>query len=380
VWTLVVLAALLLLVSSLVIWIERQVLDTDNWVETSGELLENDAVRELTADVLVEAVFAGADVQDQFSEALPPELRPLAPQATGLARSLADDQANRLLALPQTVALWEEANRLAHERLVAILRKEDIDGIESSDGGVTLDLTPLAQELAGQIGVQADLPEDAAQFTIIKSDELDTAQTGVRILDFLSVFLIIVVFALLALAVWLARGTRRELLRAIGWSWIIVGILLLILRSITGDALIDSLTNARTVEAGKAVWDILTRLLRDISWAIVAYGLVAVAAAWIAGPTRWAIALRAALAPTVRERPAVWYTALGVIFLLVILTGPSGGEVGGLGIVIMAALFALGVHFLRRQILREFPHPSDKSKPPTGTASPGAGAPPPDSA
>ena len=46
VWGLVALAMLLVLVCSLTVWVQRQALDTDNWVDLSTELLENDDVRE----------------------------------------------------------------------------------------------------------------------------------------------------------------------------------------------------------------------------------------------------------------------------------------------------------------------------------------------
>ena len=43
------------------------------------------------------------------------------------AQNLATDAAERLLALPQTQTLWEEANRTAHEQLVAVLREESTE-------------------------------------------------------------------------------------------------------------------------------------------------------------------------------------------------------------------------------------------------------------
>lgn len=359
IWALIALAALVLFVGTLTIWVERQVLDTDNWVNTSGQLLEDDAVRELAADALVEAVFADGAAEQQIAEALPEQLAPLAPQAAALAQNAAGEAADRLLALPQTQTLWEEANRVAHERLVAILREEDSGALESSDGTVTLDLAPLAERLGDRIGVQVEIPEGAAEVTIVESDDIDAAQTAVRILDVLSAFVLIAVIALLAVAVWLAAGRRREVLRRIGWTWVGVGILLLIIQRVGGGALIESITNAQTVDAGEAVWDIGTSLLRDISWAIVAYGLVAVLAAWVAGPSRWAIALRGLVAPTLRARPAIAYAAVAMVFLLVVLFGPSAAAASIVGIVLLALLLALGVWALRQQIQREFPLPEE---------------------
>ncbi len=62
-------------------------------------------------------------------------------------------------------------------------------------------------------------------------------------------------------------------------------------------------TNPDNNSAMHQVWAIATTLLYDIAVAMIVYGLVIVVAAWLAGHTRPATALRRALAPTLRERP-----------------------------------------------------------------------------
>jgi hypothetical protein len=57
----------------------------------------------------------------------------------------------------------------------------------------------------------------------MKSDQLGAAQTAVKILKALSSLLLIAVFALYALAIYLARGRRRLLLGATGGSLVFVG-------------------------------------------------------------------------------------------------------------------------------------------------------------
>ena len=57
----------------------------------------------------------------------------------------------------------------------------------------------------------------------------------------------------------------------------------------------------------------------------------------------------------IRDRPAVAYGAIAVVFLLILLFGPSGGVQNVLGILMLAILVALGGEVLRRQIIREFP-------------------------
>ncbi|MGN6430262.1 MAG: hypothetical protein ACTHNB_05940, partial [Gaiellaceae bacterium] len=44
-WVLIVLAAFIALVSALTVWVKRQALDTNNWTNSSAQLLENDKVR-----------------------------------------------------------------------------------------------------------------------------------------------------------------------------------------------------------------------------------------------------------------------------------------------------------------------------------------------
>ena len=104
---------------------------------------------------------------------------------------------------------------------------------------------------------------------------------------------------------------------------------------------------------------IATTLLYDIAVAMIVYGLVFVVAAWLAGHTRPATALRRVLAPTLRERPATAYVAVYIALLLVILWGPTPATRQLPYIMGFIVLLALGVHALRRQTAAEFPPGTD---------------------
>jgi hypothetical protein len=102
------------------------------------------------------------------------------------------------------------------------------------------------------------------------------------------------------------------------------------------------------------VWAIETNLLRNVGINAVVYGVVVVAAAWIAGPARAATSLRGKLAPVMRDHPVVIYAAVAVGLLIILLTGPTDAQ----RIYPLLFLFALafvGTGVLRRQTLREFP-------------------------
>ena len=355
VWGLVALAFVLVLAASLTIWVQRQALDTDNWVETSSELLADDEVRALVAAELVDSLFAQQDVEQAIADRLPPQLARLAAPAAGLVRQAAVPAAENLLERPRVQELWANANRVAHTQLVAVLEGNEGGTVTTTGGEVVLDLGELVQGLADQLGLSVQLEEDAGQIVIAESDQLAAAQDAVSIIDPLSIFILIAVFVLLILAVYLAAGFRREALRGIAIGLILIGLVLLVVVRLVGDALVEALTTDISRPAGVQVWAIGTALLRDISTGLVAYGIVLLLGALLAGPTRPARWIRRNLAPTLRERPWLAYGAVALVFLLVLLWGPTGATREIVGLVVLAALVGLGVWALRRETLREFP-------------------------
>ncbi|WP_217921296.1 hypothetical protein [Miltoncostaea oceani] len=352
-WTALGLAILLLLVGSLTVWVKRQALDTNSWVDASSRLLEDDDVRELAAAELVDALFSGPDLEGRIRRLLPPEVQGLAGPATGLLREAALPAAEDLLARPATQRLWREANRRAHQRLLALLDGDDSGLLRSSGGDVVLDLRPLVERLGDRIGLTPALPPGAGQVTILRSERLGAAQEAVKAIRTLSVLLVVVVVVLLGVALWLAEGFRRRMLVALAAGLIGVGGVLLVVRRVAGDAIVDALTDPVTRDAGRAVWLIGTDLLRDLALALLLYGVLLLAGAWLAGPARRAVAARRRLAPVVRDHPVAIWGAGAALLLAVLVWGPSSGSRRLLGILVLAALVAAGVEALRRVILAE---------------------------
>ena len=355
VWSVLALAVVVLVASSLTIWVKRQALDTDNWVDASGRLLENEDVRQVVAADLVDALFTNSDIEARLQQSLPPRLDPLAAPATGFLRQSANAAALQMLERPAVQRYWREANRVAHQRLVAILDGEP-EGVTSiEDGAVVLDLRPLVAQLGLRVGLRVDLPPDAGRITVLRSDQLTAAQDGVMLIRKLSVALAVLALLLLALAVYLGRGFRREVLRATALSLVGVGVLLLALRRVAGDAVIDSITSPATRDAGVTTWLVATGLLHDVAIGLIVYGVVLLIGVVIAGPSRWGVVIRRRLAPVMRSHVAIVYAIVAVLFLLFLSFGPASGDRRLLGTLVLAALVVGGVEVLRRQILRESP-------------------------
>jgi hypothetical protein len=368
VWALIVLASILALVSALTVWSRQQLLDTDKFTSSSTKLLANDEIRATLSNRLVDLLNQRVDVEAQLEQKLPPRAKGAAPAIAAAIQNSTGQVINAFLGTAQAQQLWEQANRRAHGALVNVLEGKDAGPISTANGDVVLDLRPLIKQVAERVGVGERLkqhaPPDAGEVVLLKSDQLDAAQKAVRVLNALSSWLWFAVLALLALAVYLAHGTRRTMLEAVGFALLIVGVLLLIIRRFVGDAIVDSLVNTESSKpAVHSIWLIETDLLRDIALALVLYGLFALIAGIVAGPSRVAVGLRRWLAPTWRARPYVVWLVAGFLFLVFLAWGPSGGSRRLLGVVILAALLALGLEVWRRQTLAEFPESAEAPAP-----------------
>ena len=376
VWGLLVLAAILMFVSSLTVWSKRQLLDDQAWADSSSQLLANDEVRGAIAQKLSDGLFARVDVEAQLRERLPKRSQGAAAAlAAALQNTVGPAAADRLLQRPRVQTLWENANKRAHAAVVRVLEGKDLGkngNISTANGVVTLDLRPAITRLATRLGVEdklkANADPNAGQLVIMKSNQLGAAQTAVKILKALSSLLVLVVFALYALAIYLARGRRRLLLGASGASLVFVGLVIASLRRFLGGVIVDSLVKT---EANKdpvsVIWALETSVLRDIAIILVVYGALVLLATVFAGPNRPAVAFRRWLAPSFRDHPiVVWATALAV-FLILLAVGPTAGDRRLLGVALLAATTAIAIEALRRQTLREFP----ENQPPAVGKTPG---------
>jgi MFS family permease len=190
----------------------------------------------------------------------------------------------------------------------------------------------------------------------MRSNQLKTSQDAASAVNSLAIVLPALAIVLFALAIWLARGRRRRALRSAGWSFVVVGLLLLLVRRIGGNEIVDSLVKVPSNEAAvHQAWVIATSLLFAIAVALIVYGVVFALAAWLGGPTRPARFLRKLAAPELRESPGVAYAAAGGLLLGLVVWGPTPAFRQLAWILVFAALLALGVSVLRRQTAVEFP-------------------------
>ncbi len=361
-WTariLIGLGVLFTVLAIFAVWAERQALDTDDWVETSSELLEDDEIQARLTDFLVEELFTNVDVEELVSEQLPPEAAPLAGPATGALRQAATEITSRALDSPLVQSAWQDANRAAHETLIAIVEDEG-ELVETAGGTVTLQLRPIVEQIGERLGIGADvadkLPEDAAELEILQSDELAAAQDIASLIRGLAIVFSVLAIGSFALAIYLARDRRRLEVLWTGLGFVAAGIIVYALRSVVGGGVVDSLAETEAAKpAVENAWSISTSLMTSIANTVIIWGILFVIGSWIASPTKSGAAVREALAPILRERPGVVYGLVFLVFLIDLATSPSLGLRTLITLLLLYGLAAFGVEALRRITVEEFP-------------------------
>jgi hypothetical protein len=356
--SLTVLGLLLALVSLVAVYVRFELLDHSTFRGTSTQLLQSEAVQSQIAASAVDALYSNVDVATQIKAQLPQAQKGLAVPIAAAFRSLAERAATQLLARPAVQRGLVNSLDFSHELLVILLKNKG--RFTRVEGGVVyFDLTKLVDDLAQRLGLPADvaqrIPASASRIDLIEADELGTAQRAVRLLDFLAAWLWVFVLVSWSIAVYLVPGRRRKELRAIAIGLVIVGVLVLLVRRLAGTYAVDHLAATTSVRpAARDAYDIVTRHLADAGRTDLAVGVVALIGVWLAGPRERAqVALRW-LAPYLR-RPLLAYGTYVVIWLLLLVWGPTVQFRRPRYVVIMFVLGATGLEVLRRLAQRRHP-------------------------
>jgi hypothetical protein len=203
------------------------------------------------------------------------------------------------------------------------------------------------------------------EIVVMKSSGLSGLQSIVRVLRNLGFVLPVLALLLYLAAIYLAKNWRREALIAAGGGILGATLLVLLVRHVIGNGVVDSVTSSDAVKpAVSSVWNIISDGLRERAVFVLVIGLGFILGGLLAGPGRHEVAVRRFLAPYLREQPVVVYAVLAFIFLLWLTLLPTINNLGQvLIILVLAGLAVLGVEILRRQTAREFPNASTLPRP-----------------
>ena len=319
VFTLVLIAAITAPLSVVATWARDQIVDTDRYVETVEPLGSNRAVQDAIAARITQEIFTRIDIPSVTDDALtalskqqfvPERARPLLPAlATPLSSAVEDFIAKRVDQVVESDEFsqaWVEANRQAHDQMVAVLIGEETGSVDVSNGEVRVNLASFidaAKQRLVNDGFQlaGNLPTINASFTIFASTDVEKAQSAVGWLELAARALPAIGLALLVIALVIARDRRRTALAiglSVAASMLLLGIALNIIRQVYLDSVPESVL---PLDVAGIIYDTLIRFLRTALRALAVVGLVVALAAYLLAPTGSGSRVRGVLASGVSK-------------------------------------------------------------------------------
>lgn len=378
-----------ILASTITFWSHRLLLNTDAWVATVGPLADDPEVTDLLATRLTDQLLEATDAQQKIADALPEQAGVLAGPITAAADTLVTNGVATVLASDQFSQLWKEANRIAHESAVALLRGEPIAGFQVIEGTVVLNLLPLVDDALRKVDEVApdlltdgrpipditydtppdeaiadleealgrDLPDSFGVIEVFQSDQLAAAQDAVILFDRITWVLPVLTLALMVGSVVLAADRRRALV-GLGLAIVVSAVL----ATAAGQAMRNLLTDlVKTPEARGAATATMATLLGDLRSfvrLILIGGTLVAVGAWLSGDGKVATSLRrggarvvgratgdpAGLPWVAEHRPALQVAGLVAGLGYLVLSDPSFTSLGATVLVI--GIYEAGVWLL----------------------------------
>jgi hypothetical protein len=277
---LLVLFCLLMVLSSVSIWVRNQINDTDRYMRTVGPLAGDPAIQE--------AIIVG--VSDRFSsfldeatlgDTLGDRQRYLAAPLKQLIENYVEDAVRAIVTSDQFPQIWIQANEIAHPRVSAILTGGSTTNMTTANGKITLDLTPLVDVVKDRLrdrGIDLfdRIPGDRLNPNIVIVDSPDLANIQGTIDRLEKLAWIFPFLALLALGgyIWLSTDRRQASIWA-GLGLAITMVALMLLLSIGRKLYIDGLDSNVSRNAAVAFFDTIGRYFRDGIRLLAILGLLA---------------------------------------------------------------------------------------------------------
>ncbi len=318
---LVVVFAILLPVTILTTWAHRTVANTDAYVATMAPIAASPAVQAAVSAEITNEIYAALNPPQAIASALPPKAAHLAGPLSAGIKGYLQDAVNKILASPKFQQLWTAANRFADAQLVSVL-EGNTKALQTTNGQVVLNLVPVLNEALKGVQAQASglfgknitlptittstipaadcqkiaaaighpLPPTCGQIPLFPAKDLTGAQHAYRAFNGIVLVLLILTPLVFIAALWASTRRRRTLLQ------LTIGDMLGLIVARRALYWLESDLTVHAKPANRAALSAITgQLLHgffDVTLWFLIGGLIVLVVALLAGPYRWAAAVR----------------------------------------------------------------------------------------
>jgi hypothetical protein len=359
---LAVLSIVAVILSLVVSWEKTTLTDEDRFVATLASLPSDDAVATALSVRIADRIVERSGVSDFVVGVLPD---PLGFLATPLTSTISDTIADATYAVVVSdgfTTVWTATLRVTHKSVSAMVG--GTDGVIESEGGqVTLDLDAIASLAVSRVEnrglTMPNLDIEFGEIVLYESDELASVQSAASLVHTVGWWIPLIAILLITATIWVATD-RRWMAGFLGFGTVVGSLILLVVARTGRTTILGDVEDEISREAGFAVWDAVTALLLQITWAALTLGLIIGISAWVLGRSpraerirgwakstaeRWSDPDGAEASPFgkfVSDWKRTIEVGVGVVASLFILVGPPPSVLTVL-VAVVVAFAAIGV-------------------------------------
>lgn len=291
------LACVLAFSANIGVWIDRTVYDTEGFVTTTKAVFDDPDVQQVIAREIADTLIREGNLEVRLQEQLPPGLGFLALPLTENLADFVERITLRVLQSETFDEVYVASLTALHGNLIRVIETSDVLGVEG--GQLVIDLRPILAKVLEEIGLEEvdlegegilatlDLPETAGQYVVE-----DTAARWIYWIakygDDAVRYGVLAAFAAFALSIVVAPSRRSAIGRS-GLGLVAVGFLSIV-ALVPVNIISSNLTDDG--EAMISVIGILSEPLRMQSLMLIGVGFLFALAAFLAGDSRIATAVR----------------------------------------------------------------------------------------
>lgn len=284
-------------------WVEKQILTTDTWTQTVGQLPKNNEVASALSTYTINQLFTATDLQNKIEQALPARAGFLAAPISDQLQSFLTTQTKRVIQSDQFQSIWITANRAVVERLVTGARAPQAD-TSSQPAQLSVPLTVLKDSISTVLknqGIVNDTSNAGSGLVVNLKATVGTIEAQIRRIDFLNATLWLAALVAIGGGLVFSRN-RRRLILIVGVSIVVISLLQLIGVRALRPPVLNFFADASAYAAAGVVYDTLLASFKTMTIWIMIIALIVSIIAFVLSPKiinkskttrKWLVALRA---------------------------------------------------------------------------------------
>ena len=299
---LILVACVLAPLSVVAVWARSEVTDTDRYVDTVAPLAKDPAVQQAVTNNLTNLVFQYVDVQGITNQALtaisqrdilPPavaaQVQALSGPIVSGVQNFAHDRIEQLVTSDVFAQAWEEANRSAHQQLVAALQGQS-SAVTVQNNAVSVNLATFVNTVKQRLidrgfTLAERIPAVNASFTIFESADVGKVQKAFSLLDTLGYWLPFILVALAGLGIYLAPNHRAAFIWT-GLGAALAGLVTALALQYARSRYLQGVPAAvLPPDAASVIFDTIVRYLREAIRSLALVGLIFAIGGFLTGPS-----------------------------------------------------------------------------------------------